>query len=163
MSKTINFAVKFEEEIVRQLETLKQTDSEEITSILDAVIKAEEKIIKVLKDAQKLDISLDTYKQIGIDKILDKDNAFVDFMKNKDADFLKIFCELTAISALIDRSAQFYSQSAANNSNPTLKLFLSSLAQVKNVLRGRLKGCIRSVSNDIWQEVGFAPFALGKD
>ena len=163
MSKTINFAVKFEEEIVRQLETLKQTDSEEITSILDAVIKAEEKIIEVLKDAQKLDISLDTYKQIGIDKILDKDNAFVDFMKNKDADFLKIFCELTAISALIDRSAQFYSQSAANNSNPTLKLFLSSLAQVKNVLRGRLKGCIRSVSNDIWQEVGFAPFALGKD
>lgn len=163
MSKVLNFAVKFEEEIVRQLESLKKTDSEEIVSILNAVIEAEEKMIEVLKEAQTYDIDLDTYKQIGIDKILDKDNEFVNFMKNKEADFLKIFCELTSISALIDRSAQFYSQSAANNSHPSLKLFLSSLAQVKNVLRGRLKGCIRSVSNDLWQEVGFAPFALGKD
>lgn len=65
--------------------------------------------------------------------------------------------------SLIDKSAQLYQQAAINSAYPDTKLFYNFVAEFKVSLRKKLDSIMRVLYNDVWAQVGFAPFKLGRD
>jgi hypothetical protein len=70
---------------------------------------------------------------------------------------------LWAIYAALDKSAQFYRQAVLNTPYPLPRLFWGSLAEIKTMMRRRVDGLLRVMYNGIWEQIGFAPFALGRE
>lgn len=64
---------------------------------------------------------------------------------------------------LCDRLAQYYRQLAANTPESQVRILLSSLAEIKSIMKRRAEGPVRRWTSFMWGEIGFAPFQLNKD
>ncbi len=61
------------------------------------------------------------------------------------------------------KTAQFYLQTAKNIEQAPQRLLLSSIAEMKLMLRRRFDGIERVVANQVWNAVGFPPGMLAKE
>jgi hypothetical protein len=148
-----------EEEIIRQLENLEKDAVLEIGEILGVFLKIEREFVGILKEADKIDLDRESYPEINAAKIF---TPAPSAQPNPDTS-LAAMCALWMVYALLEKSAQYYQQASLNSAHPVLKIFFSSLSEIKNILRRRAAAQVRIVSNDLWGKVGFAPFILGKD
>lgn len=118
-----------------------------------------------VKKALDVNAANETYSQIDLDALVGSDNEW-EQVSQAFATSSPSSVNLTTIwmiYALIERSGQFYQQAANNSAYPSTKLFLSSLFQVRNIIRRRIGSILRVLYNNVWEEIGFAPFLLGKD
>lgn len=74
-----------------------------------------------------------------------------------------IYINLSIITNLVEKSLQFYNQAALNSTYEYEKIFFSSIAEIKKVLKRRLDSTLRVVYNSLWSKIGFAPFMFGKE
>lgn len=127
----------------------------------------QEKFYALLTVASTVDIDIARYPVVEAAELLGSDSDWQQFTAQAkpgtDPVNLPALTALWSIYTLIDRSAQYYQQAAANNAHPAARLFFHSLAETKKILRGRLAGIIQSSVNYYWGQLGFAPFMLGKE
>lgn len=74
-----------------------------------------------------------------------------------------IVVTLWTICELTEKSGEFYLQISRNTAQPSERLFYNSLAEIKKILKRRLNGILHSIYNEVWGDIGFAPFILKKD
>lgn len=159
----LKFAIKMEEELIGQIENLDKNYNLGLGELFGLLLKFEREFLDLLKAADRTDIDLGSYPQVDAGKFFGEDNTLIQTIKMKSLEPQQTICALWMLYALIEKSAQYYAQASLNNSHPVAKLFMRSLSEAKGILRGRLAACVRITYNDIWEEVGFAPFVLGKD
>ena len=159
---SLEFAVELEEEIIRQIEFLARAAPPGPAKILAALARAEKNFSGLVKKAGGINLDLEPYPAIDAEKLLGEDFLLQGAWQAK-MNLQENLCVLLMVCALIEKSTQYYQQAALNSPHPSLRLFLRSLAEVKNIQRGRLAACVRVAYNEVWEEVGFAPFLLGKD
>lgn len=164
MLKTLQTAISMENSIKKEFENLLKDSP-------DTTLKP---LLKILIESQALTLQLlyqnrdhaQACKNLGIsDQILFRDDEWrrVANLIDNNSDTQPCLVKLWMILALVDKSSQYYRQSALNSAYQQNKLFLNSIGDIKLIQKRRIDSFLRSIYNIIWAEVGFAPFTLGKD
>lgn len=158
----IQFAIELETAINSQLTGMSAPTTEPVVSLLRT---CQINFLALLSAASTINIDSDPYPPVTESQLLGSDTAWRQLTLQIDTANanLQVLTTLWSIYIIIDKTTQFYQQAAANSAQPQTRLFFSSLTHVKKILRRRLDGIIQIYYNHYWGEIGFAPFALGKD
>ena len=162
----LQFAAALEASIRQAIEEITQHAPEELQPFMAAAAKYQVEFELLIDRAQYTDIDTGRYPEVELEILFGPDTAWQKLMHSFATTDDKIIANLTAlwmISALIEKSAQFYQQASLNNAHPAGRLFLRSLAETKSMLRRRIDGLVRIISNEVWSDLGFSPAVLGKD
>ena len=160
---TLQYAVDIEQQAASIIDLLSDGVPQHAVSISVVLKKHQSDAVSILSTAvREGTVSLSKAEvQISID-----DQAWqssINDASSSPESLVKWQYALWAIQELYERLFQFYIQASRNAYSTDEKLFFSSMAEVKNVIRRRLDTVSRIISNEIWGKLGFAPFALGKE
>lgn len=146
------------------VETVTQYNNiQELKPAFNLLLDVEQKFLTILKDASCNDLHGYTFNiaDLTTEKLwAEVLNGFAKEIINMD---VRKITALWIAYTLTEKSSQFYSQVSANSAYPSERLFFSSLAEVKNIIKRQLEKMIRISNNRIWSELDFAPFALKKE
>jgi hypothetical protein len=159
-------AATLEASIRQEIEAVTQQAPGELQPFWEVIGKFQVGFELLVDRAQYTDVDTGRYPGVDSAALLGSDETWQKIQRDFAAVPEKTISSLTAlwmIQALVEKSGQFYQQAAANSAHPSARLFFSSLAETKNMLRRRVDGLMRVVYNEIWAEIGFAPFTLGKN
>lgn len=161
----LKFALELEKSIQQQIQTLHVNTSEELQTLLNVLLDFETHFCRILSQAQKAQNNVGAYPEIELNQLVGSDKVWKKIEESIPAQPV-IPHDLTTIWAIynmLEKSAQFYQQSMHNSPYPTTRLFMSSLFEVKKIIKKRIDVILRRMYNQVWEQVGFAPFLLGKD
>lgn len=145
--QAIGLAIALERRVIDQLTRLGD-DSVTLAWLEDK----EREIVRLLDDVKEHDPALYMYPALAAEWT---DNA----PQGEESDYsLAVTLELMQLVWLLQKTAQFYQQAAANTPYPSQQLFFSSLSKWKVLLRKRLEGEARHGHSRLWNELGFSPF-----
>jgi hypothetical protein len=162
----MRFAAAMEASIRQQLELISQQAPTELQPVFGALNRFQVEFELLIDRVQYTDADGGNFPPVEAAQLLGADDIWQQTLQrfaavpDKDAANLTM---LWMVHSLMDKSAQFYQQAAGNKAHPGVRLMLSSLAEIKNMQRRRIGGLLRVMYNQVWADVGFAPFALGKD
>jgi hypothetical protein len=163
---SIEFAIIMETSVRQEFENVRREAPAELLPLLNLLLTLQTEYILLLEKAQIINGNTGNYPQPDDTALISSEADWQELVSAFAAVSPKQPLALTTlwmICALSEKSSQFYQQAATNTPYQTTRLFLSSLAQIKNMLKRRINGVMRIMHNDVWGEVGFAPFLLGKD
>lgn len=159
------YAQDIESSIVETV--IQYNNIQELKPAFNLLLDVEQKFLTILKDASCNDLHgytfniADNIADLTTEKLwAEVLNGFAKEIINMD---VRKITALWIAYTLTEKSSQFYSQVSANSAYPSERLFFSSLAEVKNIIKRQLEKMIRISNNRIWSELGFAPFALKKE
>ncbi len=167
-SKSFNFALMLENSIEEELAQIMQHVPQEqpaYKSVLILVLKLQGLFKLDVEKARDVDAANQTYPLIDRDTLVGSDHEWeqiVDAFSTLSLSSVNL-PTIWMMYGLIEKSAQFYQQAANNSAYPSTRLFFNSLFQVRSTVRRRIGGILRILYNITWEEIGFAPFQLGKD
>jgi hypothetical protein len=159
------FAESIEKEVAANVESLKAGCSPELCAVLDRLLAFDREFAQMVSKALSEPAGsnppeLDKVKLMGDEEMW---VALTNRFNPASPPAAKDFAVLWSIHAMLDKSAQFYQQVSAHTDQVQLRLWLSSLAEIKIVLRRRIAAIERVVANQVWKSVGFAPGLLAKE
>ena len=160
-----NFAAAMEGTIRQELELISKRSSSQLQPFWEMVSKFQAEFELLLDKAQYTNIDTHSYPVVDASILLGADNVWQEIVYNfgqaeKNNTDMAV---LWMMQAATEKSGQFYIQAAANSAHPSTRIFFSSLAEAKNMLRRRFDKMLRILYNENWGNLGFAPFILGKD
>lgn len=159
----MQFAIEFETVITNQLTELAVTaDSVPLITLIE---QCQREVLSLLATANTINIDIAAYPPVNESQLLGADGEWQQVASHNEAGSasLKLLVMLWTVNTLLDKTAQFYQQAAANNAHPQTRLFFNSLSHIKRILVRRVNSTIQIYCNHYWGELGFAPFMLGKD
>lgn len=162
----LQYAATLEASIRQEIELIIRQAPNELQPFLTAVGKFQVEFELLIDRAQYTNVDKSRYPEVDPAVLLGSDDNWQKITR----DFAAVtgnsapnLATLWMAQALMAKSGQLYQQAAANSAHPATRLFFSSLAETKNMLVRRIDGLTRVVYNEVWAELGFAPFLLGKD
>lgn len=159
-------AASLEASIRQELENMGGHLPPTLQPFIEAIHKFQAGFELLLDRAQGVDVNKGKFPPVSARELLGEDDAWQHLTKSFSSAQDKSLTNLTAlwmIYTLIEKSTQFYQQASKNSAHPAERLFFGSLAEIKGMLRRRIDSLTRIMYNELWGEVGFAPFILGKD
>lgn len=153
------FSVDMEAAVRLKVEYLLEQATDDIRPLLEMVIAFEIRLEKLLQSAQDASV-LDPFELLG------EENLWLQATANlltKPHDQAGSIVLLWILNDLTDHTIRFYQQAAANSSHPMSRIFYSSVAEVKKMIRRKLSNPLRTIYNEVWGQIGFAPFDLTRD
>ncbi len=147
----------------RQLDLYSGISSPWLASIVHYLQKVQVLFLENLSEAANVNVDTTKYPLLA--------DTFVD----ENADWKKLISELPAVNTIedlvilwsiyasFDKLEQFYRQAGLNSPHPLTRAYFQSLSENKALFRRRIDGFLRSLSNDVWGKIGFAPFVLGRE
>lgn len=164
--RVFQFAAAMEASIRQEAERITDQVPAGLEPVLAAVAAFQAEFELLIDRAQYTDVDTGRYPEVGTTTLLGTEKVWLGAaarLKEAGANNAAVLATLWLLYSLVDKSGQFYQQAALNSAHPATRLYLSSLAEVKAMLRRRLDSLLRMVYNEVWADVGFAPFLLGKD
>jgi hypothetical protein len=164
--KVFQFAANLEAQIRQETEAVMAQSPAGLQAVVAAVGAFQAGIELLVDRAQYVDVDSGSYPEVKAAELLGPDSVWREATaKLGEAGDSTVpgLASLWFLIVLTEKSGQYYQQAALNSAHPSTRLFFSSLAEVKGMLRRRLDGLLRQLYNATWTEVGFAPFVLGKD
>lgn len=152
----IHFAVQLEAAIGMKVKQLKETESTDAKLLLDMIELFEHRLESLLRTVDESPV-FDPFELLGDETLWIQASSNLLTTPHDSATTLTMLwtlCELT------EHSGQFYYQAAANAPHLSERLFFRSLFEVKKMLHRKLNNVLRTIYNDIWGMIGFAPFDL---
>ncbi|BBB93052.1 MAG TPA: hypothetical protein PKA28_01540 [Methylomusa anaerophila] len=162
----MKFAVLLEKSINKNLEKVRLDVSAELQPIVTLIQQTQSLIFDLLQETSDVNIDYAKLPEVNLTVLIAADDLWQKAVSSyTDAPPINTddLIQMWTIYASIEKSAQYYQQASLNSPHPATRLFLSSLSEIKNILRRRVSGVLRMIYNDVWSEVGFAPFVLGKE
>ncbi|HWR39858.1 MAG TPA: hypothetical protein VN611_10185 [Patescibacteria group bacterium] len=151
--------------VTAHLLEIQKNAPQELQPFFSLLLQAQRELNQLLTQALAVDISLAQYPEPNLTAIIADDNAWK--TAGETLPPAERLCDALArvwsVEALLDKTAQFYRQSSQNHAHPTERLFFSSLAEIKQLLRRRASSLNQSLGNQVWSEVGFSPFILARE
>lgn len=163
--RVLEFAAAMEASIRQEIEQLTAAAPPELQPVADAVAACQAEFELLIDKIRTVDDresypAIEAQTLLGDEEKWRKVTAGFAACKNKTTgNLVSLWC----MYGLVDRACQFYRQAAANSAHPSARLFFSSLAEVKGMLRRRIDAPLRVMHNEVWERVGFAPSIAGKD
>lgn len=160
------FAAAMEASIRQESERIADQAPAGLEPVLTAVAAFQAEFELLIDRAQYTNVDTGSYPEVLPAALLGADSLWqqsAGSLKTAAGENIAVLTTLWQLSILVERSGQFYQQAALNSAHPATRLYLSSLAEVKGMLRRRLDSLLRVVYNEVWGAVGFAPFMLAKD
>ncbi len=164
--KVFQFAAVLEAQIRQEVEVVVAQSPPGLQAVVTAVGAFQAGIELLVDRAQYVDVDSGRYPEVNAAALLGPDSVWQEATAKLGASDEATVVGLASLWFLIvltEKSGQYYQQAALNSAHPATRLFFSSLAEVKGMLRRRLDGLLRQLYNAAWTQVGFAPFVLGKD
>jgi len=159
------FAIAMEKSIGANLKNMQESCSPELKSVLAQLIVFQQEFEQILLQLQSPESgvglpTIDPVRMVGNDELWNSlSNQFQPASLPSAADYM-VLC---SVHAMLDKTAQFYLQTAKNIEQAPQRLLLSSIAEMKLMLRRRFDGIERVVVNQVWNAVGFPPGMLAKE
>lgn len=156
-------AIEIEKNSIVNLTKLMQDEKPELKTVFEAIVAQQKYFIAVLAGSKTIEQTQGKYPEIATDGVFDENNwqqAVHSLLQSNSK--TEHITSLWMMYTVIEKSCQFYQQAGANTVFTPTKLFLSSLSQLKSLQRRRLDALLRTVYNEMWEAVGFAPVLLGK-
>jgi hypothetical protein len=164
--KVFQFAANLEAQIRQEVEVVMAQSPPELQAVVTAVGAFQAGIELLVDRAQYVDVDSGRYPEVNAAALLGPDGVWQEATASlgdwRESTVVGL-ASLWFLIVLTEKSGQYYQQAALNSAHPATRLFFSSLAEVKGMLRRRLDGLLRQLYNAAWTQVGFAPFVLGKD
>ena len=163
--ETFVFASALEKTLLQQMGSLVGNVSPVLQPLLRSLQNFQTEFIGYLTVAAEVNVNVEAYPQVDIaiftgnDTVWQKQAVVLASTATTTNDLVALW----AIYAALDKSAQFYRQAVLNTPHPLSRLFWGSLAEIKTMMRRRVDGLLRVMYNGIWEQIGFAPFALGRE
>jgi len=157
----IQFAAALEASIRQEFESMIERAPQELGPLFIKLSKVQTEFELLLDRAQGINPELPQYPDVDQQELIGSDEEWRILTRDfADAPNKSIICLILLLAAVefLDKSEQFYRQAAVNSAHPTTKFFISSMAEVKAILRRRVDGVLRVMYNQAWGELGFAPF-----
>lgn len=151
------FAMELERAITAELEQLKKRIPE-LDGLWELLLILQAEFIQVLQSDET--ISLETGKLTGSEEAWRQ--VHVHLAGINDA-VLQRAIPLWTVHAFLERAVQYYHQAAVNSAYPREKAWYLSLEQIKLIEKRKVGGAVRIIYNQLWGELGFAPFMIGKE
>ncbi len=164
--QVFQFAAILEAQIRQEVEVVMAQSPPELQTVVTAVGTFQAGIELLVDRAQYVDVDSGRYPEVSAAELLGPDSVWQEATAKLGTSGESTVVGLASLWFLIvltEKSGQYYQQAALNSAHPATRLFFSSLAEVKGMLRRRLDGLLRQLYNAAWTQVGFAPFVLGKD
>lgn len=156
-------AIDIERNSIVSFTKLLQDAKPEIKTVFEAVIMQQKHIIAILESAKNIEQIQGAYPEIETGELFgEKDWQQAVYFLIQSNTKKEHVTALWMVYTVIEKSCQFYQQTSANTVFVPTKLFLSSIVQLKSLQRRRMDALLRTVYNEIWEAVGFAPVLLGK-
>lgn len=165
MMESLTFSASMENSISEVLQELRGGCSPEINRVLDSLLRFHGEFERLMSEVKELPENqpwpeLSAADFVGTDEVWRELTGSINPGTSPNtADYATLWC----IHALLDKSAQFYQQAARQNLPEPERLFLSSVAELKLMLRRRIDAVERVVANQVWKAVGFPPGLLGRE
>lgn len=159
----IRYAIEMETQINKMVQLTAAEADRERMLLVEVLIKHQGKMLEVLLAAEKAGAKY--HSQIEIPALFDEakwQEAMADMIIHPES-LVSQLSLLWMLQALYDKSFQYYRQAGYNTPMPAAKYFYSSLAEVKNMIRRRIDAASHVLSNEVWGEIGFAPYVIGKE
>ncbi len=150
------FASQLEEALRQEVERLVIQAPPDTRPLLELVIAFEIRMQKLLNTADDISV-LDPVELIGEETLWIQASTN---LLSKPHDYAATLILLWTLCDLTERSSRYYREAAANSPYPAHRLFFSSVAEVKRMIRRKLDNPLRTVYNEIWGTIGFAPFDM---
>jgi hypothetical protein len=160
-----HFALAMEAAVQTEIAELARRAPVELHAFLALLTSYQTELHLFLTKAHQLE-SAANFPPVDLDTLLGTDAVWQDITQSYGQLPAKSTANLTTlwmVLALIDHSQQYYQQASLNAPYPATRLFFNSIAQTKAMLRRRIDGLIRVVSNETWASLGFSPTMLAKD
>jgi hypothetical protein len=163
--RPFEFANSLETVLLRQLESFSGDVSPELQPLLRSLQNSQATFLECLTLAAAVNVDSEPYPSVavtilpGSDTVWQKQTAEFATAAKSSQDLVALWAIYTAL----DKTAQFYRQAALNTPHPLTRLFWGSLAETKSLMRRRVDGVLRIMYNNIWEQIGFAPFVLGRE
>lgn len=163
--EAIQYAIALETHIKKIISVISEGSGQEMILLADVLTNHQVKTIELLKFMQTRLGNFDAQAEVSA---LFDDPKLHEAIRGisgqgEGGSVVSQSCILWTLYALYDRTFQYYRQASHNTPQPTDKYFYSSLAEVKNIVRRRIDAASRVLSNEVWGQVGFAPFIIGKE
>lgn len=158
-------ALSMETCICKEIKELLKNAPNEIAPLFEAIHKTQTQLELLINTAMHINIDTEPFPVVDV-AILGTNaswKALNDNYANTSKTSIEDLISLWKIYTLIEKTAQFYQQSALNSPHPAAKLFFTSLSEIKHMLRRRIQGILQIMYNHIWSEIGFSPIVFGKD
>ena len=160
--EVIHYAIELEKQVDNTLVLLSDKAIEDIQLLCSILRNHEAEITTVLSSTLN---NANSFPQINLTELVNdvEWDKVITRLNSNPRVLLAQQPMLWILHTLYDRQFQFYYQAGQNSPKLDAKVFMSSLAQVKNLVRRRLEVISRVASNEAWGQLGFAPFVLGKE
>ena len=149
----LQFTIQLETALRRKVEELSGSASENTKPFLDLVIAFEIRVEHLL--TLPYNVPPDPFELLGEERLWIESSVQ---MLTNHYDRGTMLIVLWSLVDLTERSVRYYHQASANSAMPHQRIFYSSLAEAKKMLKRKLEHNLRSVYNEIWAQTGFAPF-----
>ena len=156
----ISFARALEDSVKVYVERELNYNREVIKEVLKLLRKQQSIYEKLLDQVQ---LQLGIFPEVSIEDMMEEKawtSILEQYSSTKEGDIASDFVVLTALYALIEKTAIYYNQAAFYNPYPAGKHFYSALSHIKHGTRRRVDAIRRVNENKIWEKIGFAPYSV---
>lgn len=158
----LDFALQMEENNLSEL--LKQTQgfSDALFPAMNMFIAFQQQFLQILKEATLMEADAIAFPPIGSNIIPDETEwqliiaAYAETIHDPAQQFLRLWL----VNSIFEKTAAFYRQVSISSASPALRLFASSLAEIKRIMARRVESVLRVCINKSWEKLGFCPFPL---
>lgn len=148
----LQFTNLLEVALCQRFEDMAFSAPKEVKPIMNLVVEFETRLIKILHNPYK--IPQDYVEIIGDDRSWTKVFEQAAGLPDKNLAVILIWSAVD----LTERSIRYYQQASVNCSMPDQRLFFSSIAEMKKIIKKKLDHLLRIIHNEIWQITGYAPY-----
>ena len=160
MTKCLEIAQKLELEILHKIElAAKEADSEQ--AYWQVILASQKKMLTLLSLASQQEDSFPEYPDVELETILMSKASWQEQLDKIQPGFeyqAKQLMELLMLEKANESLQEFYQQASGNVAHPLSKVFLTSLAEVKNLQNMRISMFTKVYNNKLWSILGYAPF-----
>jgi hypothetical protein len=154
-----------EQGIADNLQCLQHNCSDELCQLLNRLCNCQQNFLTLLQQAVSHEKNVIGLK-IELAQLIGPESEWTSLQQKFQPGAIPDihdFTVLWTVRVMSDKAGQFYHQAASQPNQPQFKLLLSTLAEIKRVLSHRIGAVERTVANQVWKAVGFAPGLLGKE
>ena len=159
------YAIKMETAVSRQFQEVQVLAPNQLKPFLTLLLQSQDIMSQLLVAGMAVDPAHSHFPEPDLTASVANDMQWKqagEIMLTPEELSVALAC-LWSAGALLDKTGQFYRQAGINSIYPTERIFFSSLAEVKLLLRRRTNGITQSLGNQLWTEIGFSPFTLAKE
>jgi hypothetical protein len=158
----LSFALQMEENNLSELLKQTQGTSDALSPAMNVFLTFQQQFLQTLNEAALMEADTIALPPIASNIIPDEAEwqLIIAAYAQTNQDPAQQFLRLWLVNSVFEKTAAFYRQVSSSSTSPAVRLFTSSLAEIKKIMARRVESILRVCINKSWEQLGFCPFPL---